>query len=459
MAKDTLHQTHYTRQIQHLLSKVYGQSAVKDSLLDRTLAYFEHEEFRPSEDKNTFEESQVDQMQRIERQSCLLSITHTILELAEGDSFAENNRKSAQFLGTVQLLSATEGKRVPSTNEQSKSIYKAVLCLRLLDQLIIEGKVVDPYIKKFLNGVNSEQYLEFANYDQKAYRRFIAQVKVPLIMAALLQDIGNYHPKAQRILKGNDGRKEPFRTLAVSERKELLQINYRETIKFLIEGIGIPNFVGNTKNEREQFLLDEQDKLIFIKHLLKSSVNPKGTIGNVLKVPQIYTSIILSTKSGYNYKLLPQVFQVLNKNAELGACDQSVVDSLYKVTGMFPQGFGVVYMPLGELAEQGDCYEYAIVNALYPAVPEHPHCRIATRKLTYIGFGQNIVIKKNSNLYFTQTAKKLAKLSKERLNEILELLSSNSQERKESDLLPRCWHAQEFFSVKNNQNLWNKADY
>ncbi len=103
---------------------------------------------------------------------------------------------------------------------------------------------------------------------------------------------------------------------------------------------------------------------------------------------------------------MPQVFQVLNKNAELGACAQGVVDSLYKVTGMFPQGFGIVYMPLGELAEQGDCYEYAIVNALYPRVPEQPNCRIATRQLTYIGFGQNIIIKKSSNLYFTQTAKK-----------------------------------------------------
>jgi hypothetical protein len=83
---------------------------------------------------------------------------------------------------------------------------------------------------------------------------------------------------------------------------------------------------------------------------------------------------------------------------------------------------------------------------------------MATRKLTFIGYGQNLVISNNSNLYFTQTAKKLARLSKERLNEILELLSSNSQERKELDLLPRCWHANEFFSLKTNQNLWNKVD-
>ena len=107
---------------------------------------------------------------------------------------------------------------------------------------------------------------------------------------------------------------------------------------------------------------------------------------------------------------------------------------------------------------QGDCYEYAIVNSLYPPHPEHPICRIATRKLTFIGFGQNIVITNDKNLYFTQTAKKLAALSKERLNEILELLSSNAGERQQLDLLPRCWQAKEYFSIKSNQKLWNKAE-
>jgi hypothetical protein len=178
----------------------------------------------------------------------------------------------------------------------------------------------------------------------------------------------------------------------------------------------------------------------------------------VLKVPQIYVSIILSTKASYNYKLLPQVFQVLNKNAELGACSQGVVDSLYQITGMFPQGFGIVYMPHGEFGEKGDSYEYAIVNGLYPDDPIEPICRMTTRKLTFIGFGHDTIIKQGSNLYFPNTAKKLATLSKDRLNEILELLSSNSSERKELDLLPRCWHAKEFFSVKTNQKLWNKVE-
>jgi hypothetical protein len=455
--KESPHQTHFTRQVNYLLAKVAKQSAIKDSLVDIAVDFFEQEEFSPSEESQE-NESSLAVMKRTERYSTLMSIVLHIIELAEGGNFVENNRKSAQVLGTIQLLSPTEGSRVARINEQSKPVYKAVLCLRLLDQLILTGSMIDPYVKKFLSNVTPEQYLNLSSHDAKIYERFIAQVKIPLVMAALLQDLGNYHPKAQTILLGANGKLNPFRTLDVKQRKILLQINYKETQKFLIKGIGIQTFIGNTKAAREQFMIDEQDKLSFMHSLLKTSVNPKNSLGNILKVPQIYTSIILSTKDSYNYKLLPQVYQVLNKNAELGACSQVFVDALHKITGMFPQGFGIVYMPSDEFGEQSDCYEYAIVNALYPKNADEPNCRMTTRQLNFIGYGQNNTIKIDGNLYFTATAKKLAKLSKARLNEILTLLSSNSNERKQLDLLPRCWHANEFFSVKANQNLWNKLE-
>jgi len=458
MASESPHQTYYTRQVQRLISRLYERSPQKDTLLDRAMDYFEQQEFKPTTETLTTDEADLAERERTERHSNLLAICLEIIELSEGETFAETNRKSAQFLGTIQLVSPTEGKKVSRNNELCKSLYKAVLALRLLDHLIIDGQIVEDHILKYVEGVTPGDFKNFHNYDVEASQRFIHQIKIPLLMAALLQDIGNHHPKAQAIIYGAEGNEDPFRTLEVEQRKALLQINYRETINYISEGIGIPAFVGNTKEERENFYQNEKEKLNFMQLLIKTSIKPKNSVGNILKVPQIYTSIILSTKSSYNYKLLPQVYQVLNKNAELGACAQSVVDSLYQITGMFPQGFGIVYMPFSEFGGKGDCYEYAIVNGLYPQTPEHPICRMTTRKLAFIGFGHDIVITKSMNLYFTQTAKKLASLSKERLNEILELLSSNAAERKKLDLLPRCWHAKEYFSVKANQKIWNKTD-
>jgi len=82
---------------------------------------------------------------------------------------------------------------------------------------------------------------------------------------------------------------------------------------------------------------------------------------------------------------------------------------------------------------------------------------MATRSLTFIGYGHDLVVKKTSNLYFVETAKAFSSISKERLNEILELLSSNYLERKKLDLLPRCWQPGEYFSMKTNQKLWNRS--
>ncbi|WP_114327174.1 hypothetical protein [Candidatus Colwellia aromaticivorans] len=450
MAKPDQHQTHYTRQVHSLLSKIYGRSQLKDSMLERAIHYFNHQSFMATDETVSENHLELEKLERIDRHNHLLNICLEIIDLTEGDSFEESNRKSAQLLGTIQLISPTEGKKVTDNNEYYKSLYKAILSLRLLDKLLFDGEITDSHITKTLAEFPEQPYAQF---DLDAQRRVIEQIKIPLLMAALLQDIGIYHSDAQAILVGTDLTEDPHRTLVVDERKKLLTINYKQTLKYIIDGLSVPVYVGNSKEERDQFVVDEKVKSQFLQQLIKSSFKVKQGIGNLLKVPQIYTSIILSTKSSYNYKVLPKVYQVLNKNAELGACSQKVVDALYQITGMFPQGYGVIYMP-----QEGGCYEYAIVNRLYPALPEQPLCRIATRKLAFISHGHNIEVEKQSNLYFPHMAKKVARLSKERLNEILELLSSNYQERQELDLLPRCWHANEFFSVKINQKLWNKKD-
>ncbi len=275
-------------------------------------------------------------------------------------------------------------------------------------------------------------------------------------MTAILQDIGNYHPQAQQILRGLDGKENPFRTLELEERKNLLQINYRETLNYVINGIGVGKFVGDNRAQRSKFDRAEKDKLVFISHLLKKCIKPEQGIGNLLKVPQIYTSIVLSTKPNFDFKLVPQVYQVLQQNAERGFCHISVVNCLKKVTGMFPQGFGISYIPKDSAGNDYDRFEYAIVNALYPEHFKRPKCRTVTRNLTFIGRGLDIVVHEHNNLYFPETNKRLAKMSKHRLDEILTLLASNYQERQKADVLPRCWFAKDYFSEQRHQNLWNK---
>jgi len=455
MAKSSPHQTHFTRQVQVLLSKIYGRSKLNDSVLERAISYFEDSAVFGEGNKQEEVQAAARNLEQIERSNHLLSICHEIIELIEGGDFDESNRKSARLLGTIQLITPTEGNNIASYNERCKSLYKAVLSVRLVDRLILDSSLTDKHVTRITDEYEGVAFSDY-NYDER--QRFNEQVKIPLLMAALLQDIGNYHPQAQAILRGENNDLDPQRTLEPEQRSKLLQLNYKHTLNYISEGLGVVSYRGNSKEERAQFIVDERAKRQFVQQLLKASIKPKNGIGNLLKVPQIYTSIILSTKDNYNYKVLPQVYLVLNKSAELGACCQNVVDGLYQITGMFPQGYGIIYMPVDAQGYQVDCYEYAIVNRLYPSVPEQPLCRTTTRKLTFIGYGHSIEVKKKNNLYFPNMAKKISSLSKDRLNEILSLLSSNHQERQSLDLLPRCWHPNEYFSTKEHQKLWNREE-
>ena len=167
---------------------------------------------------------------------------------------------------------------------------------------------------------------------------------------------------------------------------------------------------------------------------------------------------MLPSKQLYQYEHLPKVSALLKAGAEKGWYPQAIVESLLKITGYFPQGFGITYIPKDSDKRDLDRYEYAIVNGLYPPEPEAPICRQVTRNLTYNSFGINLVISAENNLYFNTAQQKLEKVSEERLREILSKLVSNFEERTSTDLIPKCWYPDEYFSYQKNQNLWNRTD-
>jgi hypothetical protein len=202
----------------------------------------------------------------------------------------------------------------------------------------------------------------------------------------------------------------------------------------------------------------EQDKQNFISHLLKSAIQPEDGIGNLLKIPQVYVSVVLPSKANYQYEQLPKVSALLKAGVTKGWYPAAIVESLLKVTGYFPQGYGITYIPKDSDKQDLDRYEYAIVNGLYPLEPEQPICRTVTRNLTYNTFGINVVVSVDNNLYFPSAQQKLEKMSEERLQEILSKLVSNLEERTTMDLIPKCWHPDEFFTMMKNQNLWNRVD-
>ncbi|WP_240224234.1 hypothetical protein [Rheinheimera hassiensis] len=415
----------------------------------RDLALVERNLQQAQSERQTFQQARSEEANA--RMAALKKICLDILELCQGESQEDTHMNSAKLLGTIQLLSPTEGKHIAASNQKSKHLYKAILSLRLLDKLLTDGELNNAYVQQ------RYQASKGLKASKGEYDPFRDDVQIPLLMAALLQDIGNCHPEAQLILKGADGKADEFRVLENDERLALLQISYRESLKYITQGLGLDKYSGNSREERDQFIKLEGERQNFVLTLLKNAIKPEHGIGNVLKIPQIYTSVVLSTKSSFAYETLPKVALVLEKGVEKGVYSKVAVDALLRITGIFPQGFGITYIPKDSDRQDLDRYEYAIVTGLYPADIRQPICRMVTRNLTYNVSAQGCIVSVENNLYYPQARKKLERISEERLLEILSKLVSNFEERKNMPLLPKFWRPDEYFSYVKNQNLWNKV--
>ncbi|MEY8197922.1 MAG: hypothetical protein RPS47_01640 [Colwellia sp.] len=385
--------------------------------------------------------------ERLARLHKLKSVCDEILSLCIGKNRDDTNKKFAKLLGTLSLRTPQGINLALLYNRQSSHLYQAVLSLKLLDQLLEDKQMGNEYIMKRALADDTEEISPFR-----------LEVQIPLLMISLLHNVGVCHPIAQQVLKGKSGDKDEFRVLNTDERLVLLKCNYQQTLNYLKDGLGLDKYIGGSKAERAIFNQKEEDKLTFICFLLKSAINPKQGIGNLIKVPQIYTSIVLSTKQNFTYSSISKGFQILNKGVDKGIISKQIVESLLKITGVFPQGYGVTYIPKSSEGYDLDRYEFAIVNTLYPQNPYSPICRIATKNLVFNSSGTDICIEPGNNLYFPDARKKLMKVSPERLKEILRHLWSNFENRQEQhDLIPKYWHPYEYFSFAKQQNMWNKA--
>lgn len=472
----------YTTKIKTLINKVHTTSVLKDSVYEEATDYFyqlpefnkrhnalkdaiaKTEEYLSScQNSGNWEKLQkqlkVQQKKlrmfeleqedaRLKRLHKIKAICQEILEMCTGSDEEDTNRKRARFLGTLLLISQTDQRQAIRLHHKCRHLYMAVIGLALMDEVLREDIITNRYILERRGSSSSS--------DKNV---FIDEVQIPFIMTCLLIDVGNCHPDAQKILKGEEGQKDEFRILDNAERKKLLKIDYQQDLHYFVNGLGQEKYIGNSKDEREVFNQKEKAKVQFMCTLLKSSLQPEKGVGNLIKVPQIYTSVVMYTKTNLTYATLPKAFMLLNKGAKAGHYCQDVVDSLLKITGIFPQGFGVTYIPQDVDGQDLDRYEYAIVNALYPENPYCPKCRAATRNLTFNAIGSDNRITQDHNLYFPETRKQLEKVGEERLKEILSKLWNNFGEHSGmEELIPQCWQPYEYFCDVRFQNLWNKHE-
>ncbi len=396
------------------------------------------------------------EQQQQKRQQQLLELCRHLLELTEGQNRQETIQRSSRLLGTLQLMAPSEGDQMAAMQQKYKPFYKAVLSLRLLDHLLERKLITNSYILK--KAAERDQQLQLPDLSQPC--PFRDDVQIPLLMAVLLQDIGHCHPQSLQLLQAEGSQPNYRYQFSPAEREQFQEISLQASLRFLLKGIGVPVYRGNSRAGRDIFLQNEQEKIAFAATVLRSSATPGAGVGNLLRIPQVYASAVLPGRARFVYEALPKVALLLKNGARAGQYDERMVDQLLTITGIFPQGYGIVYLPREKTspAQTAEKYEFAIVNSLYPPSPEVPLCRSVTRNLRYRTSGQNLAVSIGHNLYFKPARQKLAVIPPQRLQEILSKLSSDFEPAQLRHLLPRCWHPDEFFADPRQQNLWNRTD-
>ena len=373
-------------------------------------------------------------------------LAERILRFSEGLSAADTLTRSARMLGCLQLTTPEAPRRWRDRQFGYKLLYRAVLSLRLMDHALQQQLITEP---DWLDDFASHHYDD----DNSRYR---LNRQIPLVIAVMLLDAGQLSAQASVQLAGTFGELDPTRALSSDERADYL-LTVQQATSALIAQLETMPYVGNSKAERQLHMQQQQQNLQFIRRLLAEQMNPASQHGNLLKVPAVYSSIVLPGRQRFQYEALPKASLLLQDSVKRGMLDAKWVQHLLRITGVFPQGFGITFIPQQTENSLSDKYELAIVNQLYPRHPAVPHCRVVSRNLQYRRGGHNCAVSIENNLYFKPARQRLTQLSPQRLQEILSRLSADWQPGQVRSYLPRCWLPMQFFSQAEHQNLWNQA--
>lgn len=456
----------FVRNLEQLLDLLYCPT--RDCLYREVQDFFQHRQARQQElllaeqnwqraqlggDPDTLKRSRTiftdlqfsDEKQRSARWQSLLQAAEALLQLSEGAKNSDSQMLSARLLGGL-LITANSNKRKQLLIEYAyKPIYRAILSLRLLEHLLEQQILKEP---------QWQDWYQRRDITQPALCPYRQQLQLPLVIATFLQHFGQLDTDAQLLLTTVQPHC-PEQAFSPDERQRFLALSLQGSLQLLTHGLGVQPINRGNREQREQHLQQQQ----FLQQQLHRFINAKSDspLGSLFKVPQAYTSVVLPGRSRYNYDSLPKAALLLREGAARGNYHGLLVDCLFRIVGLFPQGYGVVFTPLGDDGKPQLKYEFAIVNALYPEKPEQPGCRVVSRNQQYRNTGYNISLSAELNLYFNPARNRLKTLPEERLKELLNMLYQDGEAKYLSKLLPKCWQPDNFFSVPEHQNLWHSA--
>jgi hypothetical protein len=78
--------------------------------------------------------------------------------------------------------------------------------------------------------------------------------------------------------------------------------------------------------------------------LIRDDNSSKQGISEIIKIPQIYSSVIFSTKRDYQRKNLPTAAILISQLGIKKAISSKLSNVFVSIVGQFPLGFGITYI-------------------------------------------------------------------------------------------------------------------
>ena len=271
-----------------------------------------------------------------------------------------------KYLATIILRAPLESDhtRCPN-NEKNKPLYIAGMVIRLLMKLLDEDLIDNEYIvsrKPIM--IPAEDNPKQLEPEPMMLKEFKNSVLIPIVQAALIHHIGSYSLDAERIFRGNR-----YRLLDEPTRKKLVKIIYDNTLNYFEYGLGRPN-----EEDNESFA-EDMVKFELTEDLLKHFTNSQHPMGNLIRIPMIYSSFMLSTKPKHEYLLMYKAYDILNSGIEKGVIYQPYSEEFKKMVGRYPLGTGVFF-----ISKETHVPERGVVIGLNPTKPSNAIVKQLTRR-------------------------------------------------------------------------------
>lgn len=319
------------------------------------------------------------------RKKMLYEIADTIIHqtLKEKDA--------SKFVATMVLRAPlpNDQARCPN-NEKNKPLYIAALAMCLIRNLAEKNLIDDEHIlDKLPPMVPSAENPKIKEPHPSMIDDYIAGVLRPIVIAILIHQIGSYSQEAERLFKGNR-----YRLLDEGERKQLIEIVYRNSKNYLKYGLGKPD-LELFENEGATDYKDALAAYELTEDILENYVKATHPIANILRIPMIYSSFMLSTKPKHEYPLVYKAYDVIQSGINKNIIYAPYANEFLNMVGRFPLGTGLFF-----IAKDTGQPEKAVVTGLNP--PDHTSAiakQMTRRQIRFDEHSQTLITKDFNIIY------------------------------------------------------------